>query len=187
SSVRRARQLTWLCGEVRVVDIRGNVPTRIRKLIEHAARGEWQGILLARAGLQRLGYYRPGMESVDFEGTRVRVHELDETQFLPAAGQGAVGLEILKENGELRDILAQINHAPTFTRVRAERAFLAALGAGCQTPVGVRTWFEDGDATLAMEVRVFDEGQPQAEPFVALVRGPAEEPTRLAEQLMALK
>ena len=76
SSVRRARQLSWLCQGVEVVDIRGNVPTRIRKLIEHAARGEWHGILLARAGLERLGIYTPGENTFDFEGTLVHAREL---------------------------------------------------------------------------------------------------------------
>jgi hydroxymethylbilane synthase len=187
SSVRRARQLSWLCPNVRVVDIRGNVPTRIRKLIDHAARGEWHGILLARAGLERLGIYTPGRDRFEFEGDTVFARELDEEEFLPAAGQGAVGIEILRENAAAREALAKINHAPTFTRVAAERAFLAALKAGCQTPVGARTWFEDGDATLAMAVRIFDEADPAGEPFVAEVRGPASDPSALAGRLMELK
>jgi hydroxymethylbilane synthase len=187
SSVRRARQLTWLCRDVNVVDIRGNVPTRIRKLLDHAARGEWHGILLARAGLQRLGIYTPGQNTFDFEGTIVHACELDEREFLPAAGQGAVGIEILRENAAVREALAKINHAPTFTRVTAERAWLAALKAGCQTPVGARTWFEDDGTTLVMAVRVFDEAHPASEPFAAEVRGPATAPEQLAGQLLALK
>lgn len=187
SSVRRARQLSWLCQGVGVVDIRGNVPTRIRKLVDHAARGEWHGILLARAGLERLGIYTPGQSTFDFEGTTIHARELDEAQFLPAAGQGAVGIEILKESTAVREALAKINHAPTFTRVTAERAWLAALKAGCQTPVGAKTWFEDEGATLAMAVRVFDEADPASEPFAAEVRGPAAHPAALAEQLLALK
>ncbi len=184
SSVRRARQLSWLCQDVKVVDIRGNVPTRIRKLI---ARADWDGILLARAGLERLGIYKPGERSFSFEGTTVFARELDETQFLPAAGQGAVGIEILGENTSVREALAKINHAPTFTRITAERAYLAALKAGCQTPVGARTWFEDDGSTLAMAVRVFDEADPASEPFVAEVRGPSGAPAALAEQLIELK
>lgn len=187
SSVRRARQLSWLCRDVNVVDIRGNVPTRIRKLLEHAARGEWHGILLARAGLERLGIYTPGQNTFEFEGTTVHACELDEREFLPAAGQGAVGIEILRESDAVREALATINHAPTFTRVTAERAWLAALKAGCQTPVGARTWFEDDGTTLAMAVRVFDEAHPSGEPFAAEVRGPAAAPAALAEQLLALK
>jgi hydroxymethylbilane synthase len=61
------------------------------------------------------------------------------------------------------------------------------LKAGCQTPVGAKTWFEDDGATLAMAVRVFDEADPSGEPFVAEVRGPAHDPGALADRLMELK
>lgn len=184
SSVRRARQLHWLCPTVTTVDIRGNVPTRIRKLVDHAQRGEWHGILLARAGIERLGLYRPSEDSFDFEGSCVYVRELDQRQFLPAAGQGAIAFEILSDNTRARQALATINHQATFLRTQAERAYLAALQAGCQTPVGARTWFEDDGATLAMDVRVFSETHPDAPPFCAEVRGPASHPEGLAEQLM---
>ncbi len=184
SAVRRARQLQWLCPGVKVVDIRGNVPTRIRKMI---ASEEWDAILLARAGIERLGIYSPGEAHFDFEGSTVFACELDTRVFLPAAGQGAVGMEILKDNDAARAALAKINDAPTFCRVSAERAFLGLLKAGCQTPVGAHTWFEDDGATLAMAVRVFDEATPNAEPFVAEVRGASCSPEALAEQLMQLK
>ncbi|MDP4792395.1 MAG: hydroxymethylbilane synthase, partial [Verrucomicrobiales bacterium] len=184
SAVRRARQLRWLCPGVEVADIRGNVPTRIRKMIEST---EWDAILLARAGIERLGIYKPGETSFDFEGTTVHAHELDTRVFLPAAGQGAVGMEILRDNDTAREALAKINDAPTFCRVTAERSFLGLLKAGCQTPVGAHTWFEADGATLAMAVRVFDESHPQAEPFVAEVRGAAADPAALAEMLMNLK
>jgi len=181
SSVRRARQLRWLCPGVKVVDIRGNVPTRIRKLLETP---DWHGILLARAGLERLGIYHPGEAAFDFEGRRVHACELDPDAFLPAAGQGAVAMEIRSDDAETREALARINHAPTFTRVVAERAFLARLQAGCQTPVGARTWFEDGGATLAMAVRVFDEDLPEAQPFEAVERAPSDRPEVIADRLM---
>ena len=184
SAVRRARQLRWLCPGVEVADIRGNVPTRIRKMIEST---EWDAILLARAGIERLGIYKPGETSFDFEGTTVHAHELDTRVFLPTAGQGAVGMEILRDNDTAREALAKINDAPTFCRVTAERSFLGLLKAGCQTPVGAHTWFEADGATLAMAVRVFDESHPQAEPFVAEVRGAAADPAALAEMLMNLK
>jgi len=181
SSVRRARQLRWLCRGVEVVDIRGNVPTRIRKLIETP---EWHGILLARAGLERLGIYRPGEAAFDFEGSQVHACELDPAVFLPAAGQGAVAMEVRRDDDRTREALALINHQPTFLRVAAERAFLARLQGGCQTPVGARTWFEDGDAALAMAVRVFDEDQAEAEPFEAEARAPSDCPELLADGLM---
>ncbi len=184
SSVRRAQQLRWICPAVKVVDIRGNVPTRIRKLTENA---EWDGILLARAGIERLGIYRPGEASFDFEGNCVFAIELPEKEFLPPAGQGAVAIECLKSNSGAIDALAAINHDTTFTRIRAERAFLARLQAGCQTPVGVWTWFEDDDRELCMSVRVFNEDEPDGEPFIAEVRGNATNPEALADELMILK
>lgn len=184
SSVRRARQLDWMYPGVEVVDIRGNVPTRIRKLIDN---DEWDGILLARAGIERLGIFDPSAPTFEFEGTTVHATELAPTEFLPAAGQGAVAMEIRSDNEAARAALAKINDAPTFCRVSAERAFLARLQAGCQTPVGAHTWFEDQGETLAMAVRVFDEENPEAEPFVAEVRGSSSQPEALADQLMELR
>jgi len=184
SSVRRARQLQWLCPGVRVVDIRGNVPTRIRKLTQHP---EWDGIMLARAGIERLGIFTPGEASFDFEGTTVYAIEFPEPEFLPAAGQGAVALECLRCKAATVESLASINDEATFARTRAERAFLARLQAGCQTPVGVWTRIESGGSELRMSVRVFDEDSPDAEPFVAEVRGNIARPEALADQLMKLK
>ncbi|MEC5126496.1 hydroxymethylbilane synthase [Verrucomicrobiales bacterium BCK34] len=184
SSVRRARQLTWLCKDVEVVDIRGNVPTRVRKLIENS---DWDAILLARAGLERLGIYDPAKSTFDFEGHIVQARELPEDEFLPAAGQGAVAMEIRSENSRAREALALINHEATFQRIVAERAFLAALKAGCQTPVGVYTWFEDEGASLVMSVQVFNEEDPTADPFVAEVKAPTSQPEALAAELMNLK
>ncbi len=184
SSVRRAQQLKWLCPKVTIEDIRGNVPTRIRKLIENDA---WDGILLARAGIERLGYYDPSQSTFDFEGNTVCAFELPSDLFLPAAGQGAVAMEILKSNTRAKDALATINHEDTFTRIQAERAFLHLLQAGCQTPVGAWTWFEDGGETLCMSVRVFDENAPDKEPFIAEVSGNSSNPEALADRLMELK
>lgn len=185
SSVRRARQLRWMRPDLDVVDIRGNVPTRLRKLVENDG---WDGILLARAGLQRLGY----VEAVEgFAGTAFHFDEievfaqfLDAREFLPAAGQGAVGIEALVASEAVIAVLRTVDHADTFRRATAERAFLARLQAGCQTPVGAFTWFADDGATLAMRVRVFDESNGDAPPREAEARGPADRPDALADALM---
>lgn len=186
SSVRRARQLTWLRPEVRAVDIRGNVPTRVKKLYENP---EWDGILLARAGLERLGILPPGgvtTTSFVFAGHTVHANLLDPRLFLPAAGQGAVAIEALKTNSPAAEACALINHLPTFARVTAERHFLHRLQAGCQTPVGALTEFEDEGATLAMRVRVFNENDVAEDPVEAAASGPADAPQALADQLYAL-
>lgn len=144
SSVRRQRQLQWLRRDVRTVEMRGNVPTRLRKLQEDATL---DALLLARAGLDRLAIEPP--DGLFF-------HELPATEFLPAAAQGIVVIEALEEAQDVAEIFGAITHGPTWTVLRAEREFLRLLGAGCSTPVGVRTWQEGG--RLRMEGCVFDEG-----------------------------
>jgi len=180
SSVRRARQLRWLRPDLQVEDIRGNVPTRVRKLLDSQ---EWTATMLARAGLERLGMLKPGASECDFEGRPVYAAVLPATQFLPAAGQGAVGIETLVEHADARAVVAAINDDSTFQRVSAERAFLARLMAGCQTPVGAHTWFED-DGRLTMQVRVFDEHRDDAEPAEGSASDAADQPEALVDSLM---
>ncbi len=151
SSVRRARQLEWLRPDLRVVDVRGNVPTRLKKL----ADGLFDALLLAEAGLVRLGYRMSKPTSIS--GVTLNFAPLLEDRFFPAAGQGAIGLEIRKGDAAAATLVGAIRDADTFTRVRAEREFLRLLEGGCSTPVGVYTSC-DGDL-LRMDARVFpDEG-----------------------------
>lgn len=118
SSVRRAAQLLHCRPDVKMVDIRGNVDTRLRKLRE----GEYDALVLAVAGLERLG-------SAD-----VITQRLPFSLMLPAPGQGALGIQIRLGNRSLFRMLRQLDHAATRCAVEAERAFLAALGGGCNTP-----------------------------------------------------
>ena len=119
SSLRRAAQLRALRRDLAVQSIRGNVDTRLGKL-DH---GEYDAILLAAAGLRRLGW----------DG---RIAEyLDPEVMLPAPGQGALAVET-REDGDARLICAALDHAPTRAAVEAERALLAGLGGGCQVPIG---------------------------------------------------
>lgn len=147
SSVRRGRQLNWLRPDLVVTDIRGNVPTRIRKVAEDKAV---TALLLARAGLERLGLFHPVREE---SGVAMHMTMLDATLFPPAASQGAVAIETYGDNPDLSRLLAAINHAPTFAMITAERRFLELLKAGCQTPVGVHTRLEN--ETLHMTALVF--------------------------------
>lgn len=171
SSVRRAKQLEWLRPDLRVVDLRGNVPTRLRKL----ADGVCDALLLAEAGLVRLGY-RMSKPAVVF-GSTLSFTPLKEDSFFPAAGQGAIGLEIRKGDAAAAALVGSIRDADSFTRVKAEREFLRLLEGGCSTPVGVYTSF-DG-STLKMDARVFpDEG---GEPLKASASG--SDPLVVARQL----
>jgi len=163
SSVRRSRQLRWMRPDVRIEEIRGNVPTRVQKLRDS---GHWHGIVLARAGLDRLGF--------DAEGFQV-----SPLATLPAIGQGAIGLETRDDATEVNALVAGVNHLPTFTCIRAERELLRLLNGDCHLPVGVATLLA-GDQ-LSMSAIVFgEEGQPPAE---AQAHGSASAPEALAQHL----
>src|SRR5205807_1005478 len=103
-----------------LVDIRGNVETRLRKLVEQ----DLDALILAQAGLERLGL-------------EVHITELlDPGWMLPAVGQGALGLECRAEDQETVDLVVRLDDATTHQAVRAERELLRALGGGCQVPIG---------------------------------------------------
>ncbi|MCX8239818.1 MAG: hydroxymethylbilane synthase [Akkermansiaceae bacterium] len=172
SSVRRARQIQFLKAGVKLVDLRGNVPTRMEKAAKDA---DYDGIILAEAGLTRLGYQTEGM----FEINRhpVFVECLAERNFFPAAGQGAVGLEIRRGDDEVGKIIDVLNHDDTWNRVTAEREFLRLLDAGCSTPIGV--WSKLTGEHLEMGARVFPEkpGSPRKAKASGVV------PLEVAQQL----
>ncbi len=125
ASLRRQAMVKRLRPDVTVVPFRGNVETRLKKL----DAGEVDATLLALAGLRRLG--------LAAEATAL----LDEREFLPAAGQGAVTIEARVDDARTRDVLASIDHADTSVALACERAFLAVLDGSCRTPIG-------GHATL---------------------------------------
>ncbi len=128
SSPRRARQLEERNAAIRTSDIRGNVGTRLRKLREDA---QWHGLALARAGLERLGYR--------LEDGRLEEFYVEDmgTWMLPAAGQGAMAVEVRAGDAALRRLLTPVHDVSTAMEVQAERIFLQKLGGGCQTPIGV--------------------------------------------------
>jgi hydroxymethylbilane synthase len=172
SSVRRARQIQFLKAGVKLVDLRGNVPTRMGKAAKDA---DYDGIILAEAGLTRLGYQTEGMFEIDRHP--VFVECLAERNFFPAAGQGAVGLEIRRGDDEVGKIIDVLNHDDTWNRVTAEREFLRLLDAGCSTPIGV--WSKLTGEHLEMGARVFPEkpGSPRKAKASGVV------PLEVAQQL----
>lgn len=129
ASLRRGAQLLASRPDVRVVTLRGNVQTRLRKV----NAGEVAATFLALAGLRRLG----------LEAAASGVIEPEE--MLPAVAQGAVGIEARADDAPLLELLARIDHPATFRAVVAERAFLAALEGSCRTPIAALAQF-DGDA-----------------------------------------
>lgn len=118
-SLRRGAQILALRPDVKIVPLRGNVPTRIQKIKDGAA----EATLLALAGMRRLG-----LESE-------AAHSFPTAEVTPSMSQGAVGLET--RAGELAEVLGKIEHVPTRRAIDTERAFIARIGGGCKTPVGV--------------------------------------------------
>lgn len=119
-SMRRKAQLLKQRGDLQIADIRGNVPTRIKKLMD----SEWDGMILASAGVTRLGLTQHISEYISTEW------------ILPAVGQGALGIETRADDTELIELLSGFNHTVTLNAVTAERALLNAMGGGCQVPLG---------------------------------------------------
>jgi hydroxymethylbilane synthase len=132
SSVRRSAQLSRLRSDLRVVQFRGNVETRLRKLADGVA----QATILAAAGLNRLGLAQHITSLIPID------------QMLPAVAQGAIGVEIREEDTKTRTLLAAINHHETEIVVTCERAFLAALDGSCRTPLA-------GHATISNNIVSF--------------------------------
>jgi len=176
SSVRRQKMLKWMRPDIKLVDVRGNVPTRLRKLAESE---DVDAIILAEAGLVRLGYDALG--EMETEAGSVYGAMIDPERFLPAAGQGCVGIEVREGDAETIACVKEICHEATFTRIRAEREFLRLLDGGCHTPVGVATQLF-GDKIL-MEGIVFPEGDEAGDPYVAEASGSASNALKVAGEL----
>ena len=133
-SLRRRSQLLHLRPDLRVPPVRGNVPTRLRKLAESDAAAT----IMARAGLVRLA----------LEGHITE--RLEPTEFLPACGQGALALQVRCGDDGVRELVAPLNDPQTRHAVSAERAFLADLQGGCQVPLGAYAQVADNGTSLRM-------------------------------------
>jgi hydroxymethylbilane synthase len=119
-SLRRRSQLLHIRPDLTINELRGNVNSRIKKFLE----SDWDGIILARAGVERLNLKNYISSYIDKE------------DILPAVGQGALGMEIHSDNKIVDEILQSIHHEKTYKSVLAERAFLRELEGGCQVPIG---------------------------------------------------
>jgi hydroxymethylbilane synthase len=171
-SVRRQHQLRWKFPRVEVVDLRGNVPTRLRKLLA----SDWRGIVLARAGLERLGY-DVAAGSFEFEGVSLHAETLSVNDFLPAGGQGIIALQVRADDD--KGIVGAVNDIVTFACLHAEREFLRLLEGDCDSPVGVLGTISG--ATMTMRAQVFEPAR--VEPRIARVEGDASKPEKLAREL----
>lgn len=132
SSLRRKAQLMHARPDLNIIDIRGNIDTRLQK----SETEDFDGILLAAAGLTRMGWQN-------------RIHEyLSCETMIPAVGQGALGIEIREDDDETRNLLSSLNDEATALAVAAERIFLQRMGGGCQTPMAAFCRVRDSDVAL---------------------------------------
>ena len=132
SSLRRQAQLRMLRPDLQVEPLRGNVNTRLAKL----EAGEFDAIILAAVGLQRLGLEQHITE------------EFSPRQMLPATAQGVLGIECLEERADLRELLGQLTHGPTAQTTLAERTVARSLQASCQSPVATFAEIDDGELRI---------------------------------------
>ena len=153
SSLRRVAQLFSARPDLRIEPLRGNLDTRLRKLDE----GQYDAIVLAAAGLMRLGL-----------AERIRMR-FEADAMLPAAGQGALGIEVRADDAELREALAGLIHPPTWLAVHAERAVSRGLGGSCSMPLAAHAQWQG--AVLHLAAALGHTGDPTRPLLTAQARG----------------
>ncbi|PYI81587.1 MAG: hydroxymethylbilane synthase [Verrucomicrobia bacterium] len=174
-SIRRQRQLHWNRPDLKLVDLRGNVPTRLRKLAEN----EWDGIVLARAGLERLGFSATRTET-GFEGGQFFLDILPLELFVSAGGQGIIALQIRFNDQSTRAFVESVSDLDTLLCLQAEREFLSLLHGDCNFPVGVYATISNG--RMKLRAQVFEGESPT--PRQAEVEGASDEGDQLPATLL---
>ncbi len=176
SSVRRANLIrNYWSGTAQSVSIRGNVATRLQKLIDTP---EMDAIVLARAGLNRLGYTS---DTIEINGTRLHVVEMSKDSFMPAFCQGAIAIEIRKGDTATKALISPANDPAGELTIRAERSFLAELKADCSVPVG-------GYATCNRDLMMFRAiyYTPNGMPIRITHRGSSASPEQVGREACAM-
>ena len=140
SSLRRTVQIRMLRPDLKVETLRGNLDTRLRKVKE----GLFDAVILAAAGIHRMGWHE------------VIAEYLDPQEFLPAVGQGALGIEIREDDREIAELVSKIHDKTTAFSVTAERSFLRELEGGCQVPIGCHCFVENGTVRLVGMIASLD-------------------------------
>ncbi len=162
-SLRRRSQLLHIRPDIKIEELRGNVPTRIKKFLE----SNWDAIILARAGVERLKLNK-------YISAIIKVDEI-----LPAVGQGALGIEIRSDNKFAEKVLKSIHHDATYKAVLAERALLKRLEGGCQVPIGAYAQLKPGGLYLDAVVGSIDGSIT----FRKKMRGSKDNPEKLGKKL----
>ncbi|MEO0487477.1 MAG: hydroxymethylbilane synthase [Pseudomonadota bacterium] len=169
SSLRRRAQLLNTRPDLKLVEFRGNVQTRLKKLEDGVAAGTF----LAMAGLNRLAMAHVPRKAVPVE------------EMLPAVAQGTIGIECRADDTGIRDMLAAIHHAPTGQRLAAERAFLKTLDGSCETPIAGLAMLEGETLTLKGEILRPDGSERLADEISGPIADGAELGKSLGERLLA--
>lgn len=162
-SLRRKCQLLHLRPDLNIVDLRGNVPSRIKKFFE----SDWDAIILARAGVERL-------KLIKYISSIIKTDVM-----LPAVGQGALGIETRADNNFVNEIVKSIHHDKTYRAVLAERALLKALEGGCQVPIGAFAEVKPNGLTIDALVGSLDGSIT----FRKKIRGSRNNPEKLGKKL----
>ncbi|MBI5729908.1 MAG: hydroxymethylbilane synthase [Ignavibacteriales bacterium] len=162
-SLRRSSQLLHIRPDIKIEELRGNVPTRIKKFLESG----WDAIILARAGVERLKLNKY-ISSI-----------ISTKDILPAVGQGALGIEIRSENKFAEEMLKKIHDEKTYTAVSAERSLLNALEGGCQVPIGAYAVVKPNGLFLDAVVASIDGSVT----FRKKIRGAKTNPEKLGQKL----
>ena len=149
SSTRRCSQLLEKRSDLKLVEIRGNVGTRLRKVAESK---ELFGALLAAAGMKRLGFEIGAGYELQGEGVPdgLRAVPLEIDDMIPAVGQAAIGIETRVDDDRIAEVCARLMHGDTLVSVIAERAFLRAFGGGCATPVAAHAHVADNQVNMTV-------------------------------------
>jgi hydroxymethylbilane synthase len=174
-SVRRKHQLLWKRADLNLVDLRGNVPTRLRKLADN----DWDAIVLARAGLDRLGLL-PVHREMNFEGRQFFIEVFPQEAFLPAGGQGIIAVQVRADDQSTKAIVAPVNDPQTLLCLQAEREFLRLLQGDCNCPVSVLATINKNK--MKLRAQLFS--NQSAAPREAEVKGPRVEGLKLAQELL---
>jgi hydroxymethylbilane synthase len=154
--VRRQHQLRRQRPDIEIIDLRGNVPTRLRKLMTN----DWDAIILARAGIERLGYNLSGGH-FDFEGAKLHAEILSADDFVPAGGQGVIAMQLRSDDEKTKALANCVSDTDTLLCLRAEREFLRLLHGDCDSPVGVLATIQNNEMTLSAQVFTQEDAAPK--------------------------
>jgi hydroxymethylbilane synthase len=169
SSLRRRAQLLAVRPDLEVLDLRGNVDTRLRKLGE----GQYEAVVLAAAGLTRLGH------------TKAITQFLPVETMLPAVGQGALCIEVRSDDEATRGLISMLDHSPTRQATQAERAFLHRLEGGCQVPIGAYAEATEGVLRLRGLIAAMDGSRLVRDEIHGPTADAAQFATALAERMLS--